>query len=77
MELGLLPFGIDEALMPGETKQVHLFEARFIQLFADSDSHDGCLGALLITPNGNVTAAQLQLCRDLLAAVGEVVDLPD
>ena len=34
-------------------------------------------GITAITPNGNVTAAQLQLCRDLLAAVGEVVDLPD
>ena len=30
-ELNLLPFSLDEALLPGETKQVHLFEARFLE----------------------------------------------
>ena len=55
--LGLLPFGIEEMLLPGETKQVHLFEARFIQLFADSAAKNyDCLGALLFTPGGNVAA---------------------
>jgi len=57
LELGLLPFGIDEALLPGETKQVHLYEARFIQLFEHAlERHDSCLGALLITPRGSVAA---------------------
>ena len=54
-KLGLLPFPISDCLLPGETKQVHLYEARFIQLFADSaSSHHDCLGAMYYTPNGNV-----------------------
>jgi len=44
-------------LLPGETKQVHLFEARFLELFTDAESrHQGCVGQLLVTPNGNVAA---------------------
>ena len=55
--LGLLPFPLEEALLPGECKQVHLFEARFIQLFADAtEKHNGCLGAMLFSPNGNVAS---------------------
>jgi hypothetical protein len=54
-KLGLLPFPISDCLLPGETKQVHLYEARFIQLFADSaSSHHDCLGAMYYTPSGNV-----------------------
>jgi hypothetical protein len=34
-ELNLLPFGLDEVLLPGETKQVHLFEARFLEVCVD------------------------------------------
>ena len=55
--LGLLPFPLEEGLLPGETKQVHLFEARFIQLFAEAtEKHDGCVGAMLFSPNGNVAS---------------------
>ena len=54
-ELGLLPFSLEEALLPGETKQVHLFEARFIQLFSESAAkHHDCLGALYFAPGNNV-----------------------
>ena len=54
-ELNLLPFSLDEALLPGETKQVHLFEARFLELFTEAEAkHSGCVGQLLITPGGNV-----------------------
>lgn len=57
LELGLLPFPLEQALLPGETKQVHLYEARFIQLFEDCTlSHSDCLGALLITPGGGISA---------------------
>ena len=57
VELGLLPFPTSDTLLPGETKQVHLYEARFIQLFADSAArHNDCLGAMLFTPSGNVAA---------------------
>lgn len=31
--IGALPFGIDDVLLPGETKQLHLYEARFLALF--------------------------------------------
>ena len=56
-ELNLLPFGLEELLLPGETKQVHLYEARFLALFEEAEaSHDSCVGQLLITPNGNVAA---------------------
>ena len=56
-KLGLLPFPVSDCLLPGETKQVHLYEARFIQLFADSAAKNyDCLGALLFTPGGNVAA---------------------
>jgi len=56
-QLGLLPFGLEEALLPGETKQVHLYEARFIQLFADAASkHDSCVGQLLFVPNQGAVA---------------------
>jgi len=56
-ELGLLPFGMDEALLPGETKVVHLFEARFLTLFSDAAAkHHGCLGQLLVTRGGHAAA---------------------
>ena len=57
LRLGLLPFPLDECLLPGETKQVHLFEARFIQLFADAASqHSSCIGQLLFTEDGNIAS---------------------
>ena len=55
-ELGLLPFSLTEALLPGETKQVHLFEARFLSLFESSAKNHNMLGQLLVTPGGNVAA---------------------
>jgi len=55
-QLGLLPFPLAEALLPGETKQVHLFEARFTRLFEDAARNHGCLGQLLLTPGGNVAS---------------------
>jgi Lon protease-like protein len=58
-DLGLLPFSVDEALLPGETKQVHLFEARFLQLFSDASRNGAArprMAALLVTPGGNAAA---------------------
>ena len=61
-KLGLLPFPISDCLLPGETKQVHLYEARFIQLFADAaSSHHDCLGAMYFTPSGNVASVSTLL----------------
>lgn len=60
LQLGLLPFPLEEALLPGETKQVHLYEARFIQLFADAAAqHDSCIGQLLYTNRGAVAITSL------------------
>jgi len=59
--LGLLPFPMEEALLPGETKQVHLFEARFLQLFTDAAENHDCLGAMLFTPGGNIAAVSTLL----------------
>jgi len=60
MELGLLPFPIEEALLPGETKQVHLYEARFIQLFADAAAkHGSCIGMLLFAGDGACAVTSL------------------
>jgi len=64
-ELGLLPFSIEEALLPGETKEVHLYEARFLKLFTDATQKQaGCLGQLLITPGGNAAAISPLLVVD-------------
>lgn len=61
-KLGLLPFPLAECLLPGESKQVHLYEARFIQLFADAaSSHHDCLGAMYFTPSGNVASVSTLL----------------
>lgn len=56
-DLNLLPFSLDDLLLPGETKQVHLYEARFLELFTQAEKSDhGCVGQLLILPNGGVVA---------------------
>eukprot|EP00320_Phaeocystis_rex_P006722 CAMPEP_0119093972 /NCGR_PEP_ID=MMETSP1178-20130426/164782_1 /TAXON_ID=33656 /ORGANISM="unid sp, Strain CCMP2000" /LENGTH=238 /DNA_ID=CAMNT_0007077671 /DNA_START=17 /DNA_END=729 /DNA_ORIENTATION=+ len=61
-KLGLLPFPLADCLLPGESKQVHLYEARFIQLFANAaNSHHDCLGAMYFTPSGNVAAVSTLL----------------
>ena len=55
--LNLLPFGLDDVMLPGETKQVHLFEARFLELFTQAEASDhGCVGQLLILGDGGVVA---------------------
>jgi hypothetical protein len=40
--LGALPFGIDDVLLPGETKQLHLYEARFLALFEEVQTPTRC-----------------------------------
>ncbi len=55
LELGLLPFPADDVMLMGETKQVHLYEARFIQLFAEAaNNHASCCGQLLLGPGSEV-----------------------
>ena len=59
--LPLLPFGIHELLLPGETKQLHLFEARFLTLFDRAAQGHGCLSQLLLTPAGGVASVSTLL----------------
>jgi hypothetical protein len=61
-KLNLLPFGLDDLLLPGETKQIHLYEARFLELFTQADAEDcNCVGQLLVTPGGNAAAVSTLL----------------
>lgn len=54
-ELNMLPFGMYDALLPGDTKQVHLFEERMVQLFLDTEQNDErCLCQLLITQDNEI-----------------------
>jgi len=56
-ELNMIPFSVKEALLPGDTKQVHLFEARFVRLFLDAiQRHNKSVGQLLITANNDIAA---------------------
>lgn len=56
-ELNLLPFSMYEALLPGDTKQVHLFEERYVRLFVDAQENDErCLSQLLYTQNNEIVA---------------------
>merc|ERR1712232_398196 len=39
--INLLPFPYDEILLQGETKQLRLYEDRFLRLFDDAQTHHG------------------------------------
>ena len=55
LELGLLPFALTDALHPGETRDVWLFEERFSSCLADAVAdHAGCIGAILFADDGVV-----------------------
>ena len=42
-----MPFPLDDLLLPGEQKSLHLYEARFLALFEEAiKSHGGCIGQL-------------------------------
>jgi len=56
-QLALLPFPLHDAMLPGETKQLHLYEARFLTLFEHAlldPSRNMHIAQLLITSNNNV-----------------------
>ncbi|EKX30877.1 hypothetical protein GUITHDRAFT_50701, partial [Guillardia theta CCMP2712] len=41
--LGCMPFPIEDMILPGETKKLHLYEARFLALFEEAlKLHGGC-----------------------------------
>ncbi|KAL1527373.1 hypothetical protein AB1Y20_016042 [Prymnesium parvum] len=55
-ELGLLPFNLREAMLIGETKQVHLKDPRLVALFEKALDHEGCVGQLLVTDSGSLAS---------------------
>jgi hypothetical protein len=67
-QLCLAPFPIQDALLPGETKHMHLFRvdhfASFVQLFDHSMQHDeSMLGMLLFYNNRLDSRSTMPLCE--------------
>ena len=56
LELGLLPFALDDILQPGEMRDVFVFEERFEACLTDAaEANGGCVGALHFTDAGEFT----------------------
>ena len=59
-EILVLPFPVCDVLLPGETKNLRLFEERFLQLFDDAmDNFGGVVAMGLIAENGIIQSAPL------------------
>lgn len=54
-EICLLPFSYDEILLQGETKELRLYEERFIKLFEKSmNEHGGIIGMCLLVNDSSI-----------------------
>mmetsp|Transcript_5199 Transcript_5199/g.10999 ORF Transcript_5199/g.10999 Transcript_5199/m.10999 type:complete len:416 (+) Transcript_5199:393-1640(+) len=61
-EVCILPFPFDEVLLQGETKELRLYEERFISLFDDAmDNYGGVVAMGLLAANGIINT--LPLCE--------------
>lgn len=59
-EVNILPFPYDQVLLQGETKQLRLYEDRFIKLFEDTQSnHCGVVAMGLLADTGMVSKTLL------------------
>jgi len=59
-EICILPFPYQEVLLQGETKQLRLYEERFIQLFEDCmENHSGVVGMGLLAQSGIIQSIPL------------------
>ena len=59
-EICVLPFPINDCLLQGETKQLRLYEERFLQLFDDAmDNYGGVVAMGLIADQGIISSAPL------------------
>jgi Lon protease-like protein len=59
-EVCILPFGFNEVLLQGETKQLRLYEDRFIQLFEDAmTNHGGVVAMGLLADSGIIQTVPL------------------
>jgi hypothetical protein len=54
-QLGCLPFSFDDVPCVGETRKLHLYEARFLALFeAALHKRGGCVGACIFSEDGGL-----------------------
>eukprot|EP00611_Tribonema_gayanum_P015884 TRINITY_DN277_c2_g1_i2.p1 TRINITY_DN277_c2_g1~~TRINITY_DN277_c2_g1_i2.p1 ORF type:complete len:361 (-),score=87.95 TRINITY_DN277_c2_g1_i2:1419-2501(-) len=59
-KLGCLPFTVDDAICIGETRRMHLYEARFLALFETAlQKRGGCVGAAIFSGSGLFPIAPL------------------
>lgn len=59
-QICILPFPFQEVLLQGETKQLRLYEERFIELFEDCmESHAGVVGMGLLADSGIIQTIPL------------------
>lgn len=59
-EICVLPFPINDCLLQGETKELRLYEERFLQLFDDAmDNYGGVVAMGLIADQGIISSAPL------------------
>mmetsp|Transcript_10621 Transcript_10621/g.27549 ORF Transcript_10621/g.27549 Transcript_10621/m.27549 type:complete len:353 (+) Transcript_10621:44-1102(+) len=56
MSLGAFPFPIDELLLPGERKEMHLYESRFISLFELAQQQGALAAQMLFIDDGKTLA---------------------
>ena len=60
-ELALLPFALTDALHPGETREVYVFEDRFVDGLREAVGTHGCVGAALFDEDGSLCDISLVL----------------
>ena len=59
-QICLLPFAFPEVLLQGETKQLRLYEERFLKLFEDAmNHHGGVVGMALLADSGIIQTVAL------------------
>lgn len=59
-QICLLPFAFPEVLLQGETKQLRLYEERFLKLFQDAmDHHGGVVAMALLADSGIIQTVPL------------------
>jgi hypothetical protein len=60
----LLPFDYEEALVQGQTKELRLYEERFIHLFEDvMENHEGVLAMALLSEEEEAILSSVPLCE--------------
>ena len=53
LRLGLLPCSMDDAMLPGERRDLFFFEDRFERCLSNAHATHGCVGALYLTEDGD------------------------